>query len=197
LPYQNQYDSFLDALRKDPSQYETDPLRLFPGARGLLDEFQGDADPVPPEDALDYLLGVAIDRFGYSARDVFDAIFDFSKITTFHQAAFTLNYAHLDDIIFDLFLMQNSSTSRHEMLAISPVCHDPYTDDRWTVSFKSDWVARGIIQHIDGAEYNSICRRILQRFPQASAVAGYFLEPRHSLSPSLTVGTPNMISLGL
>ncbi len=167
----------MDALRKDPSQYETDPLQPFPGTRELLDEFQEGADPVQPEVALDYLLGTVINRFGHSARDVFDAIFNYSKITTIHQAAFRLNYADLDDAIFALLSMQNSSSICHEMLAISPVYSGPYMDDRWTVNFKSDWVARSIIQHINVAERNSICRRILQRFPQASAVAEYFLEP--------------------
>jgi hypothetical protein len=167
----------LDALRKDPSQYETDPLQLFPGTRELLNEFQEDAQPVRPGDVFDYLLGAAIDRFGHSARDVFDAIFNYSKMTTIHQAAFRLNYADLDNAISTLLTMQNSSSVCHEMLAISPVYSGPYMDDRWTVSFKSNWIARDIIQHINIAEHSFIGRRILQRFPQACAVAGYFLEP--------------------
>jgi len=181
FPYQRRYDSFLDALRKDPSKYDRDPLQQFPGARELLDEFQQDADPVPPEAALDYLLGRAIDRFGHSARDVFDAVFDYSKVMGFYQAAFRSKSEDLDDAIYALLTMQISSSVCHEMLALSPVCSNPYSHDRWTVNFKSDWIARGVIQHIAVAERSSIGRRIVQRFPQASAVAGYFEPDTHRL----------------
>jgi len=109
LPYQRQYDSFLDALRKDPSQYERDPFQPFPGTRELLDKFQQDTDPVPPEAALDYLLGIAIDHFGHSARDVFDAVFNYSKIMGIYQAAFRLKFADLDNAIYAFLTMQNSS----------------------------------------------------------------------------------------
>jgi len=135
LPYQRQYEYFLDALRKDPSQYERDPLQSFPGVRELLHEFQQDANPVP-EAALDYLLGIAIDHFGHSARDVFDAVFDYSKIIGIHQAAFKLKFADLDDAIYALLTMQNSSDLCHDILSLNP-----YSDDRWTVNFKSDWIA--------------------------------------------------------
>ena len=102
LPYQRQYGSFLDALRKDPSQYERDPLQPFPGARELLDEFQQDADQVPPEAALDYLLGMAIDRFGHSALDVCNAVFNYSKVMGNYQSAFRFKFTDLDDAIYAL-----------------------------------------------------------------------------------------------
>jgi len=187
LPYQRQYDSLLDALRKDPSQCERDPLQSFPGVRELLDGFQQDANPVPPEAALDYLLGIAIDHFGHSARDVFDAVFDYSKIIGIHQAAFKLKFADLDDAIYALLTMQNPSDLCHDILSLSPVCSNPYSDDRWTVNFKSDWIAKSITQPISAAERKAICRRIVQRFPQASAVATCFEPDTHRLlsGPSL------------
>ena len=69
----------MDALRKDRSQCERDPLQPFPGARELLAEFQEDAADIAadiaaaggmdtdvpsflPEDALDYILEAAIER---------------------------------------------------------------------------------------------------------------------------------------
>ena len=60
-------------IRKDysGSQNEMDP---FPGARALLNEVQMDIT-LSPEEALDHLLGAPIDRFGYSGRDVFRAVF--------------------------------------------------------------------------------------------------------------------------
>lgn len=195
LPYQHQYNSLLDALRKASSQYETDPLEPFQGARALLDEFQEDAadkaadkeaagmdadmdaDSFSPEDALDYILGAAIERFGYSAGDVFKAVFNYLNTTTTHQAAFRLKYADLDDAIHALLSMRNPSNVCHQILAISPVYSGSYINDGWTVNFKSDWVARGVIHHFSVAECNLIFQQLLQRFPQASAVARYFLEP--------------------
>ena len=196
----------MDALRKDPSQYQTDPLQLFPGARELVAEFQDatdmtagiaagitdddgvDADmdvtSFSSEDALDYILGAAIDRFGYSARDVFAAVFNYERTTTIHEEAFVLTPKQLEEAFSFLAGNQVTSAISHMIVTLSPICSNPYADDRWKMDFKSPWIARGVIQHIDVAERNSICRRILQRFPHASAVAGYFFEP-------------NMISVGL
>jgi hypothetical protein len=171
LLYHTRYDSFLDAVCKVPFQCETDPLRLFPGARALLDEFQEvaadkaaacmnadmDVESFSPEDALDYILGAAIERFGHSAQDVFDAVFDYTQSTRVHQAAFGLTLTQLEDTIS--FMADNQATPKlsHRIFALSPVYSNPYTDDDWTVNFQSDWVARSIIQHFDVAERNLIC----------------------------------------
>jgi hypothetical protein len=82
LQHQDKYHPLLTALRKvygSSSPNPSDPLNAFSGARALLEEHYSEEDSVQPspEDALDYLLDAAIDRFGYSARDVFGAVFDY------------------------------------------------------------------------------------------------------------------------
>ena len=48
------------------------------------------------EEVLDYLLDLAIDRFGYAARDVFEAISDFDSATIRSQEAFNINFQQLE-----------------------------------------------------------------------------------------------------
>lgn len=88
LKYQVEYRSLFDALCKvysSPNSISnsSDLLDPYPGARVLLEQQYSEEDSVPllPEDALDYLLDAAIDRFGYSARDMFCAIFDYKEMT--------------------------------------------------------------------------------------------------------------------
>ena len=65
---------------------------------------------------------------------MFDAVFDYSKIMGIHQVAFKLKFADLDDAIYALLTKQNPSDLCHDILSFSPVCSDPYSDDRWTVN---------------------------------------------------------------
>jgi len=98
LQYQKKYHSLLNALRKGhagSSQHDVDPLDIFPGTRALLREREEDAVPLSAEDAIDYLLEAAIERFGYSARDVFNGVFDYQATTLHHQEAFAIKYADL------------------------------------------------------------------------------------------------------
>ena len=124
LPYQHQYASFLDALRKAP-QDESDPLEPFPGARAFLDELQEDSVP-SAEEALDYLLEAAIDRFGYSARDVFSAVFDFQSTTEHHQQAFNVKFAQLKAAVSDLAVGRPTNQLSYRILVLpglfSPLC---------------------------------------------------------------------------
>jgi len=192
----------LDALRKNPSHYEKDPLRIFPGARELLVEFQEDATDiaadmsaaadddgmdtdtdvtsVSSEDALDYILGVVIDRFGYAARDVFNAVFNNKKTRATHEAAFgMLTPMQLQEAFS--FLTDNLVTSAlsHMVVALTPVCSDPYTDDHWKVNFKSPWVAKSITQRLRIATDKEVLKQLsfLQRIPQAGGLEGYLFEP--------------------
>jgi len=79
FPCQPMYNALLSALQKDPAQCDIDPLMPFPGLRALLNEFQQDGISISPDKALDYLLGTAISRVGYSARDVFQAVFRYQS----------------------------------------------------------------------------------------------------------------------
>ena len=133
-------------------------------------------------------MPLTIFRFGHSARDVFDAVFDYTQSTRVHQAAFGVSHTQLEEAIS--FMAGNQATAKlsYWILALSPVYSNPYTNDDWTVNFKSDWVARGIIQHFNVAERKVICRQLLQRFSQASAMAGYFLDPDTHHLPSQSAG---------
>jgi len=97
LQYQAKYRSLLNALHKfckSSSPNLSDPLNVYPGARALVREHHSEEDTVQPspEDALDHLLDATIDRFGYSARDVFDAVFDYSRMTQLHKGAFKFRH---------------------------------------------------------------------------------------------------------
>ena len=81
LQHQLEYHSLLAALYEvygssSPNPSDSDPLDVCLGVRALLEEHYNEEDSVQPspEDAIDYLLDVAIDRSGYSARDVFGAV---------------------------------------------------------------------------------------------------------------------------
>ncbi|KDR75596.1 hypothetical protein GALMADRAFT_140226 [Galerina marginata CBS 339.88] len=82
LQYQVEYPELLDALHNlvygRSSLNLRDPLKPYYGARAILEERYGGKDIAPPslEDAVDCLLDAVIDRFGYSARGVFGAVFD-------------------------------------------------------------------------------------------------------------------------
>jgi len=102
FPYQPRYNLLSWALRQDPSQCDIDPLTPFPGSRALLNEFQQDGISLSPEEALNYLLGAAIDRFGYSARDVFQAVFRYHSSVQrqqWQQAAFERRMADLEEAV--------------------------------------------------------------------------------------------------
>ena len=117
----------MEALHKvyrSSSPNLSDPLAVYPGARVLLEERYSEEDTVQPspEDALDYLLDAAIDCFGYSARDVFDAVFDYSAIIRRHEGAFDIKYADLQPAVTALSKNRTADFSiSHWILALSPV----------------------------------------------------------------------------
>lgn len=186
LQYQDEYQPLLDALHKvygNSSSNSSDPLKFYQGARELLEERYSEEGTMPPspEDALDYLLEAAIDRFGYSARDVFCAVFDYSAMTQRHEDAFAnLKYADLRDAVLALAKNQGTSHSiSHRVLALCPVDQGPLKRVCWNVDFKSDWIARNVVQYWDEAEDTEIRQQIsfLRMIPEARGFAGRLLEP--------------------
>jgi len=150
---QRKYRPLLDAIREvygSPSPNPSDTLAGYPGARALLEERYSEegTEPPSPEDALNYLLDAAIDRFGYSARDVFGAVFNYMDMTQRHRDAFELNYEDLRDTVSALSNNRRAKHSiSHRILALSPVDQGPLTRVSWNVDIKSDWVSRN---HIPG-----------------------------------------------
>ena len=126
----------------------SDPLAVYPGSRALLEERYSEEDTVPPSpgDALDYLLDVAIDRFGCSARDVFGAVFNYLRMTEHYKDDFDLEYEELKDTISALSKHRIAIEHfiSHRILALSPVDQGHLKRVHWNVAFKSDWVARNV-----------------------------------------------------
>ncbi|CAA7259059.1 unnamed protein product [Cyclocybe aegerita] len=183
LRHQEQYGSLLVALQKvygGPSQYQRDPLRPFPGIRTLLEEFKEEGVSSSPEDALDYILEAAIDRFGYSARDVFRAVFDYDGTTEDHKTAFSTEYTVLQKAVDALSHNKSAIPDiSNRILVLIPVRRGPLMRPGWIVDFKSDWVARSMIAQLDAAEDAVIRQQIhlFRRVPEAVGMAGRFFEP--------------------
>ena len=83
------YNDLIDALHKVYGPSPANPsdalnhLIAYPGLHALLAERYCKDDESPsPKDVLDYILDTVINHFGYSARDVFNAVFNFSAMTT-------------------------------------------------------------------------------------------------------------------
>jgi len=182
LKYQEKYPSLLEALgRVYPlSQDQTDTLAELPGIHALLKESAAE-DVASPEAACDYLLEAAIERFGYSARDVFDAVFDYITPTKRHKEAFDIDYNDLRTAVSDL---ANNKISRftaisHRIVALTPYHKGPFERVTWSLNFKSKWVGRSVIRRLAAAEDREVHIQIgrLQRIPQAKSLAEWFFEP--------------------
>jgi len=185
LKYQAGYHSLLGALYEvygSSSPSPNDPLSAYPGARKRLEEHYSEEDTVQPspEDALQYLLDTAIERFGRSARDVFGAVFDFPGLTYFHEKAFPIRYTDLQDAVSALATNQVADqTVSHRILALHPIDVGPLMNVEWKVRFKSDWVRRSVLQKLGQQEDEAIRQQIrfFLRIPAARGVAGQMLEP--------------------
>ncbi|KAJ3495200.1 hypothetical protein NLJ89_g10666 [Agrocybe chaxingu] len=165
-----------------PPQSEQDPLDVFPGFRTLLEEWKEDGVSSSPEEALNYVLEAVIDRFRYSTRDVFSAVFDYDVTAKHHQAAFKTKYDILRDIVSALLNPSEESPDTsisNRILALSPVYLGRLKSADWTVDFKPDWVARAMIKKLDNAEETEICHQIglFRGILEAAAMAGRFFEP--------------------
>ena len=153
------------------------------------------------EESLDYLLDVAIERFGYSARFVFRAIFDFDSTTELFQDAFNISFQQLKDTVTSL---ANNSAINFQLcnriVAISPVypALNPLGRVRWKVAFNSDWVATEIMKKLNAAE-NIEVRQVIHFFrgiPQAGSMVGSLFEPlAHTLIPGTSGGSWPLIRM--
>ena len=140
----------MNALHEVSSK--TDPLNKFPGDCELLEERTRCAI-----DALDCLLEAAIDHSGYSARDVFDAAFNFKAITRHHERAFEISYANLLVAVTAIGTNNTSNSNIFNLnLALSPCDEEPFVSVNWNVEFESDWVARRVIKELGHA----VCQQI-------------------------------------
>ncbi|KAF8522168.1 hypothetical protein BU17DRAFT_45229 [Hysterangium stoloniferum] len=193
LQYQDDYVNLLDKLRqvypdKGSSQPRMDliiALRGFPGAGAILQERYPMTveDPISPssEDALDTLLDAAIERFGYAARDVFHAMFDFRAITLEHEGALQISHQDLQQIIATLSRRDSGFNPQlsHRIIVIRPIPDEHLSGDRWALNFKSDWVGRSMLKKLNVVEDTIIRQKInlFRQIPQTAALAGWYFEP--------------------
>lgn len=185
LQYQDQYQDLLDALREaytSSSPNLSDPLNAYPGARALLDEYYSEEDAMQPspEDALEYLLDVAIDRFGCSARDVYGAVFQYPDMIRQHEDAFNITYDGLRHAVSALSRNQGVDNNvSQQILTLRPVDQGFLMGITWDVDFKSDWVARSVLQRLWVGEDNNIREeiRLFRSIPKGGALVRRLPEP--------------------
>ena len=153
------------------------------------------------EDAFDYLLDVAIKRFGYAARDVFDAVFDFNWTTNRFQTAFNIKSSDLKDAVASLATNGGvPSEIFHRIVAVSPVysVSNPFDPVKWKTAFVSDWVASQILKKLKTAEGLEIHQliRLFQGIPEASSMVGSLFEPlAHTTIPRTSGGSWPLIHM--
>jgi len=107
------------------------------------------------EEALDYLLDVAIKRFGYAARVVFRAVFDFDETTQEFRDAFSISFQQLKDTVASLSANREIDFKlSNRIVAISPIysTSNPFGRVDWKLSFNSDWVTGEIMKNLNSAE---------------------------------------------
>ena len=175
LQFQNFYHPLLDVLHDVYSDTEhlKDPiavLKVFADAGAILQECyptikgeDGEDTLTPsPEDALYSLLDAAIERFGYAARDVFQAMAGFNIWTHLHETAFTMSYEDLQRAIVALASSNNVPDFgvSNRIIVSQPIFYDNFTSDRWKLDFKSDWVAKNMLKQLYSAEDIEIRQRI-------------------------------------
>ncbi|KAF8525778.1 hypothetical protein BU17DRAFT_62351 [Hysterangium stoloniferum] len=184
LQYQNRY-VYPDKGSFQPRMDPIIALDGFPGAGAILQERYPMTveDTISPsaEDALDTLLDAAIERFGYAARDVFHAIFNFSAITWAHETALEISHQALQEIIATL-VRGDSGFDRqasHRIIVIRPIPDGHISGDRWALNFKSDWVGRSMLRKLDVVQDIIIRQKInlFRQIPQTAALARWYFEP--------------------
>ncbi|KAF8516549.1 hypothetical protein BU17DRAFT_92638 [Hysterangium stoloniferum] len=130
---------------------------------------------------FDALLDVAIEHFGYVARDVFNAMFYFNAMTVAHKKAVQISHRALQEIIA-AFARGDSVFDPHIyhwILVIRPITSGHLLEDRWALNFKSDMVGRSMPKqlHVTGDIIIRQKINIFRQMPQTAALAGWYFEP--------------------
>jgi hypothetical protein len=169
----------MEALHADTLEELHFQLIGFPGACDVLQEYQEDGEKLlPPAQALMLLLENAIDHFGHSARDVYEALFNYKTSLNLHKDAFQITFEKLREAVAALAHGETPSYSiSHEILSVSPVFSEPFDDVRWKVDFKSDWIAKCVVEQLGAVEDITMRQQVdfLRGIPRAAGVTGQFL----------------------
>ena len=174
LPFQHSYPALKKALDASTLGQLDKQLTGFPGAFEVLQEYREDDEKLlSPTDALMLLLENAIHHFGHSARDVYQALFNYTKCFHLHKDAFQITYKKLLEAVAALGHGDMPSDNMSDrVLSMSPVFSGPFDDVRWKVEFKSDWIAKCILEELSAVEDIGMCQQVefLQRKPEAKMI---------------------------
>ena len=106
-------------------------------------------------------------------------VFAYVQMTWYHRNAFNITYTELHTAVLALSANQNVDSKYDRILALHPVYRGSFKRIRSDVDFKSDWVARSVIETLTEEEDNVIRRqiRLFKNIPEPQGLAGWLLEP--------------------
>ena len=193
LRYQKRYQALLDALAEaypgtssSPPHPTQELQSLSPGISRLFARY--DFDPVtmsvngldlpvasPSENALAWLLKTAIEHFGFVARDVFAAVFDFQSVELLHDDAFRVGSSNLEATVTTLVKQSHTNNAHYHVICIHPPDDDDTTS--FQLKWKSDWISTRVAERLHFTEDTEI-RQMISYFqnlgPMTKALAGVF-----------------------
>jgi len=195
LRYQKRYQDLLDALAEaypggssPPRRSPQDALQCFPGIYELFAQYHFDPTsanldlPVgsPSENALAWLLNMAIEHFGFVARDVFAAVFDFQAVELLHEDAFKVGFNNLADSVVDLVAgdRRHVNNTRHYIISMHPPDSSDIRNTSYQLRWKSDWVLMKVTKTLHLTKDTEIQQKIsdFQGLLQSRDLAGIFIE---------------------
>jgi len=130
----------------------------------------------PSENALLWLLKMAIEHFGFVPRDAYAAVFDFRTVKKLHEDAFGVGFEKLENIIATLTDQNYAEKSSHRIICIHPAKEDDV--GRSQLKWKSRWVAMRIAERLQETEDTVIRQKIsyFRELPQTRGLAGLYFE---------------------
>jgi len=174
---------------------------LFPGIGSLFAKY--DADPAtvanglnlpvasPSENALAWLLKMAIKHFGFVARDVFAAVFDFRTVELRHEEAFMVGFSNVEETVAALVAgnLSYANNAPQYIISVHPPDNDIIGTTSYQLNWKSDWVTTRIAEKLHLIKNTEIQQHIsyFQSMPQTRPLAGVYFEElaRRSLVASV------------
>lgn len=164
LPFQDEYPALMEALQANTLEELDLQLSRFSGVFEVLQEYQEDEKLLPPAQALTLLLENAIHHFGHSARDVYMGLFDYRRSLNLHKGAFHITYEKLREAVAALAHGETPYSISDLILSVSPAFSGALDDVSWKVDFKSDWVAKCVVEQLGD------CRTVFELIPLTLAL---------------------------
>jgi len=196
LQYQKYYQDLLDALAEaypegssPPPRSPQDALQCFPGIYELFAQHHFDPTtsasldlPIgsPSENALAWLLDMAIEHFGFVARDVFAAVFDFRAVELLHEDAFKVGFDNLADSVMALIAGDRHpiNNTRHYIISMHSPDNSVIDKTSYQLKWKSDWVLMKVTKTLRLTKDTEIQQKIsvFQNLLQSWDLAEIYIE---------------------